>query len=729
MALYVLAFPFVPVRHHNPPKKNFTFSPLCDEFFHNGPVTMMEEFTNGQGGLHVEKQQSRLQRWQVPLGQALHCALTMALMAYRIGDGYAPLALGAVAASGQGGNGLWALVGVVLGAMLWFDFATALPCVAIGILLYCAVSAFGDFKWMAKSWPLPLLSMATFFTVNGIYLIQSLSPNTAWGLCLCATAVVGVTAGLLRPILDGDNPGFSPYSLLFLLISLCLALSPLSAGGLSVGRMFLGALIVYTACHQGYSHGGAVGLLSGLLADLSAQTGILAFSAAYGLGGMASGYFIGYGRIVAGLSYSVAVFFAALTLSQGSGTVVALEALGAMALYWCLPHRLLGGKRIQPPVSAETNATIERLRGQLNKTATALRDLYESMARNTLSPQEETPSVVFDRATEQVCRSCTICTQCWQKDYALTHNAFNDATPYLLERGRAMAKDFPPQFSNRCIHFPALLQALNTELSAYLLRKQYRRELEQTRRNAQGQYANLSDLLSATAAGLGNIQPAMGAAKGYGLGAALRPKEGESLCGDTIDGFETEDGGLCLLLCDGMGCGSGAQKESALMVRLLRQFLQGGIAPEAALKTLHAAMALRATTASGFSTVDLLLCQPTNGMATLYKCGAAPSYLKKGGVIRRITGHTLPVGMGESLVTADVTQLQIEENSFIILLSDGISDGVDDEWLMNLLAGWEGTNPQALANLILTYSHRHQGSQDDGAVQVLYREAAQVRKV
>ncbi|WP_409969973.1 SpoIIE family protein phosphatase [Bengtsoniella intestinalis] len=675
----------------------------------------------------MERQQSRMERWQVPMGCAMRCALTFGLVAYRMGDGYAPLALGAVAASGQGGGGLWALVGLVLGAMLWMDFATALPCVAVGILFYCMVSALGDFKWMAKTLPLPMMSMATFFAVNGIYLIQSLSPNVAWGLCLCATAVVGVTVGLLRPILDGDNPSFSPHSLLYLGICLCLAGSVLTVSGLSVGRMFLGALVLYTACQRGCSHGGTVGLLSGLLADLIAQSGGLVFSAAYGLGGMAGGYLVAYGRIVAGLGYSVAVFFAALTLSQGSGAVVALEALGAMALYWCIPQRLLGGKRVQPPVSAQTNATVERLRSQLNKTATALRDLYESMARNTMAVQEENPSVVFDRATEQVCRSCTICTQCWQKDYATTHNAFNDATPFLLERGRVLAKDFSPQFSNRCIHFPQLLQTLNAELSAYLLRKQYRREIEETRRSARGQYAQLSDLLTATAAGLGSVQPAMASNKGYGVGAVLRPKDGETLCGDTIDGFETDDGTLCLLLCDGMGCGGDAQKESALMVRLLRQFLQGGITPEAALKTLHAAMALRASASGGFSTVDLLICHPDSGQATLYKCGGAPSYVKKGGVVRRITGHTLPMGMGQT--ATDMTQLQVEEHSFVVLLSDGISDGVEDEWLQNLLAGWEGTNPQTLANLILTHSQLHQGSSDDGAVQVLYREGVRARAV
>ena len=50
--------------------------------------------------------------------------------------------------------------------------------------------------------------------------------------------------------------------------------------------------------------------------------------------------------------------------------------------------------------------------------------------------------MVFDRAAEKVCRGCALCELCWQKEYTGTFNALNDATPFLLERGRALAKDF-----------------------------------------------------------------------------------------------------------------------------------------------------------------------------------------------------------------------------------------------------------------------------------------------
>ena len=153
-----------------------------------------------------------------------------------------------------------------------------------------------------------------------------------------------------------------------------------------------------------------------------------------------------------------------------------------------------------------------------------------------------------------------------------------------------------------------------------------------------------------------------------------------------------------------MGCGEAARKESTLACRLVRQFLEAGIEPEAALKTLNAAMALRSAETGSFTTIDLLTCRPDTGEAAFYKFGAAPSYLKKGGNVRRITGGTLPAGLRSTPAAPDVTRVTLEPGSFAVLISDGVADPSRDEWLQDLLAGWEGEDPQVLAGLILKES-------------------------
>ena len=80
--------------------------------------------------------------------------------------------------------------------------------------------------------------------------------------------------------------------------------------------------------------------------------------------------------------------------------------------------------------------------------------LYDSFFRDTAPAPPENPSVIFDRAAEQVCRSCVLCAICWQQNYNATYNAFNDACRRCC--GTAQPEDFPLYFTARCVHLRSL---------------------------------------------------------------------------------------------------------------------------------------------------------------------------------------------------------------------------------------------------------------------------------
>ena len=654
-----------------------------------------------------------------PLAWGIRFFLTAALTASQTPGDYAPFALGCVAACGPGAEGISALLGAGVGAVLFLDFAGALPFLAAAILIFTTAAAFQGLKLLDGPWFHPLAGAGLFLAVSGIYVLQSLSPLRNLAPCLAGTVLVGLSAWYYQPLLQAGQERLEPDSLLFLTGSILLALVDVELAGLSIGRALLCLLLVYTAYQRGAMTGAAAGLGAGLAADFCSGTGGVLFGAAYGLAGLLAGSRSGGRRIWAALAFWGAAVLAALP--AGLATPLLPEAAVGSALFLLLPGRVFGGKRVKQRAAAEFPAALEGMRAQLTRMAAALRDLYDSMGRSAPVSTEENPAVIFDRAAEKVCRGCALCELCWQKEYTGTFNALNDATPFLLERGRALAKDFPSYFADRCIHLPDFLTAVNGELSAFLLRRQYRRQLEETRRSAKGQYAQLSDLLTATAAGLGEVRAtASQAAAACRIGAALRPKEGETVCGDTVVSFRTESGLLCLLLADGMGSGEAARRESALTCRLLEQFLEAGIEPEAAMKTLNSAMALRGADTGSFTTIDLLTCRPDTGELAFYKYGAAPSYLKKGGTVRRITGGSLPAGLRGGAAVPDVTRATLEPGSFAVMISDGVADPGRDEWLQNLLAGWEGEDPQTLAGLILSESIRRENLQDDCGIQVLY---------
>ena len=196
-------------------------------------------------------------------------------------------------------------------------------------------------------------------------------------------------------------------------------------------------------------------------------------------------------------------------------------------------------------------------------------------------------------------------------------------------------------------------------------------------------------------------------------GIAARRREGQTESGDTGTWFKRGDGSLFVLLCDGMGSGQAAHRESALAVRLLEEFLRSGMESRAALRTVNSALALRNEESGAFTTVDLLRLALYTGQGELCKLGAAPTYLCREGKVTRVWGTALPAGLTEGTVGPDETTLALKPGDWVLLVSDGVADPEEDGWLRELLEGSDAESPKDLARLVMEESEKRVGAADD----------------
>ena len=602
----------------------------------------------------------KLERWE-PLAPCAACfLLTAVLCGAQLFGGYAPFALGLVAAAGSGKRGLAALLGGVAGALVFLDFSHALRTLAVAVLLYTANNAFCETRWYRSRRFLPAMTALMYLAVELVYLLQAGADRAA--LCLLSIALAVLAAVCARAVLEGKtmNEEQRQAALLVVVTGVLMAASALRLeNGFAPGRILAMLLVMLLAYDRSAGTALAAALGIGLAMDLTAQPGSFLHAAVYGFGALSMGRERRGRRVGAALLWCVSLLLLSLPLDAEQGLILLYEGLCATLLFLVLPNRLFGGKRLaaeKPEADTAETEEAERstARRRLSATALALRELYDSLMR-TPKAEEENPAMIFDRAAERVCRGCSLRTICWERDYAKTYNALNDATAALLAQGRGRGGDFPSYFT-------------------------------------------------------------------YRVGAALRPKEGENVSGDSVTHFETEDGRLCLLLSDGMGCGEEARRESALAVRLLERFLRAGVETSGALKTLNSALTLRAEVSESFTTIDLLTLSLRDGAAEVYKYGAAPSYVKRGARVRRITGSCLPAGLQSADTRPETTGFTLEKGSFFVMLSDGVADVNDDGWLMALLEKFQGDDPQALASAILAAGRERRGGDDDCAVLALYRD-------
>ena len=115
------------------------------------------------GSMSIQRLQSG--RW---LNWGIRFFLTAALTASQTAGGYAPFALGCIAAAGPGADGAAALLGGVTGALLFLDFQQVLALAAVGILILTAATAFRDTAFLQKPWVLPVLAAGGIGDGRGI---------------------------------------------------------------------------------------------------------------------------------------------------------------------------------------------------------------------------------------------------------------------------------------------------------------------------------------------------------------------------------------------------------------------------------------------------------------------------------------------------------------------------------------------------------------------------------
>ena len=346
-------------------------------------------------------------------------------------------------------------------------------------------------------------------------------------------------------------------------------------------------------------------------------------------------------------------------------------SLRSLALFFCKPLLAAAAYCSVPSRPVDRRAALPRQ----TDTETPLRRLSEVFALLHRSLSEETPpsratlSEVYDAAADKVCLHCARAQLCWQEDARRTYDGLCAAGEPILRRGNALREDFPEDFAAACPHMEGFLTAVNQALDAERSRRRLHNRMQEGSRVLAGQYLFVSRCLARLAEDA--RQPAPPPAR-YVPDFAVRTacKPGNRVSGDHGACFRDRRNRCCLLLCDGMGCGEDAARESDRAVRALTGLLEANVAPDTAMELLNDFYVMRQT--SAFATVDLLRLELESGTGVLYKWGAPPSYLLREGRLETLGTASPPPGLcAEETAVPQQLRLSLRDGETLIMVSDG----------------------------------------------------------
>ena len=161
------------------------------------------------------------------------------------------------------------------------------------------------------------------------------------------------------------------------------------------------------------------------------------------------------------------------------------------------------------------------------------------------------------------------------------------------------------------------------------------------------------------------------------IGAASTAKAGSEISGDAYSHEALKDGRYMLLLCDGMGSGVRAAKESRMAVSLMEDFYKAGFEEQAIIDIINKLLILSSSD-DIYSTLDLAMLDLVEGTARFIKIGAPHSYVVGERGMRKLKAGSLPMGILEEYEPI-IYEAKLEPGDTIIMFTDGIADLEDKD--------------------------------------------------
>ncbi len=201
------------------------------------------------------------------------------------------------------------------------------------------------------------------------------------------------------------------------------------------------------------------------------------------------------------------------------------------------------------------------------------------------------------------------------------------------------------------------------------------------------------------------------------FGAASGCKDGNEVSGDSFSYMELSNAKKVLLLCDGMGSGERAGRESAGVTELAELMCEAGYPPSLLIRVINSTLMIQAKEHP--VTIDMAMIDCANGICELTKSGAAVTFLKRNGEVLQVGADSMPAGILQEHAPME-KMLRLKDGDLLIMVSDGVLEempGCDKEEAMcRFCESLDENNPKEIARKILAFAGNANGGRDDRTV-------------
>ena len=422
---------------------------------------------------------------------------------------YAPFAVAAVAAVPYS-----VLFSAALGGVLGYLLPST---AAVPVHYLAALLAAAAIRWalndLVKLRMHPLFAPAAAFlpllTTSIAVVAVNNSGLTTTVMYLAESLMAGCTAYFFRRTVSAAESGrgaaeWTQQEIVcgaFSVGVLLLAFSGLTVWGVSAGRVLAVIAVLFAARYGGVEGGSVAGVAVGLAFSLS-TSGLNYLSGAYALGGLVAGLFAPAGRLASAAAFVLANGLASLQVGSRQEVVTGLyEVAAATVIYLILPAKTggsLAGIFARPDDTERSEGLRRSVVMKLDFAAKALEGVSDSVEEVSQKLEQTcAPDIngVYNKAVEEVCRSCGLKGYCWENSYNKTMDAFNNLTETLRTKKRVERTDFREEFRAHCGRLDQITDAVNRNFGEFSVLAAAESRAQQIRGMVADQFTTVGSML------------------------------------------------------------------------------------------------------------------------------------------------------------------------------------------------------------------------------------------
>ena len=208
----------------------------------------------------------------------------------------------------------------------------------------------------------------------------------------------------------------------------------------------------------------------------------------------------------------------------------------------------------------------------------------------------------------------------------------------------------------------------------------------------------------------GRVTVVMERAPKYRVAYGERLLAREDVSGDKGSVIRISPSKVMLTISDGMGHGDGAGRNAKCAISLIESLYKSGFEHETVLRSVEALLKVR--NKEEFNAIDIAVVDTETGEVDFIKQGGRAGYVITPDGLEVIKADSLPLGIIEG--SAPTTERRkITTSDFIVLISDGVVDGLGEERLEEILTAIKTRNPDDICSQVIENLNRLAGEERD----------------